>query len=175
MSFDLRIPILLSESGARVVRVKRPDGTSWIEKSGPDSEIAQETAVLRWCADRLPVAQVLHEQKGVLHMSDLPGLPLTELPLELASRLLADALQQIHAVPGVGCPFLADWNLRIRDAEERLQAGLIDTSYFEEANQNRSAEDVLKELQAFPPLPHLRCFTHGDASLWKTSLRWMDG
>ena len=165
VSFDLRTPILLGESGAHVVRVKRTDGTSWIEKSGPATEIAQEIAVLRWCTGLLPVARVLYEGSGVLHMSDLPGVPLTDLAVELAGSLLAEALRQIHAVPAAECPFVADWNLRIRDAEERLQAGLIDESDFDETNPGRSAEDILKELQAFPPLPKLRCFTHGDASL----------
>lgn len=98
-------------------------------------------------------------------MSDLPGRPLNEWPSDLAGQLLAEALHQTHALPFPQCPFMADWGFRLREAQARLQAGLIDESDFDGTNQGRSAEDLLKELRTFPPLPELRCFTHGDATL----------
>jgi len=67
--------------------------------------------------------------------------------------MVAEALSQIHAVPIEGCAFMADWNQRVREAERRLQAGLIDQSDFDEENRARSAESILKELQSFSPLP----------------------
>ena len=165
MSRDQRSPILLGESGARVDRVRNAEGGSWIEKFGPAPDIAQEAAVLRWCAGRLPVAKVLQQQSGCLQMSDLPGRPLTELSLDLACSVLAEALFQIHAVPVGDCPFCADWGRRLREAEDRFQAGLVDESDFGDENQGRTASNVLRELQVSPPLPGLRCFTHGDATL----------
>ena len=165
MSFDVRTPIRSGKSGARVVRITRADGYSWIEKSGTASEIAQEAAVLRWCADQLPVARVLSEKPDLLQVSDLPGLPLSRLPAAVASALLAKAIQQIHAIPAAGCPFLADWDLRVRDAEVRCRNGQVDESDFDDANQGRSAADIFAELRAFPIPPGPRCFTHGDASL----------
>ncbi len=123
MDSDLRIPILLGESGAQVVRVQRVGGSSCIEKSGPASEIAREAAVLRWCTRRLPVARVLREEAGLLEMSDLFGRPLNEWPSELAGELLAEALHQLHALSFAQCPFIADWDLRLREAQARLQAG----------------------------------------------------
>jgi aminoglycoside 3'-phosphotransferase-2 len=78
---------------------------------------------------------------------------------------LAEALLRIHAVPSADCSFAAGWSVRLLEAEDRLHAGLIDESDFDEDNQGRSALDILKELQAFPPLPQRHCFTHGDATL----------
>lgn len=163
-SDELRSPILLGESGAQVIRVV-VQGDSWIEKSGPPTDIAREAAVTRWCAGKLPVAQVLQEEVGLYRMTELPGVPLSEVPLELASDILTEALLRIHAVPLVGCPFEAGWSARLLVAKQRVRAGLVDESDFAEANQGRSALDILKELHALPLPPERLCFTHGDATL----------
>ena len=162
---EMRTPILLGGSGAQVVRVQWVDGSSCIEKFGPASEIAREAAVMRWCSDSLPVAHVLEERVGFLRMTHLSGVPLNAVALELASTTLSNALHRIHAAPSDGCPFAAGWDMRLFEAQERLYAGLIDESNFDEDNQGRSALDILKELQALPPPPKLHCFTHGDATL----------
>ncbi len=148
-----------------MVRVLQATGASWIEKSGPVAEIARETAVLRWCTERLPVARILEEGVGFFCMTELPGVSLNEGPVELASSTLVEALRRIHAVPFVECPFAAGWEVRLREAETRVQAGLVDESDFDGENDGRSALDILKELQRLPPPPKLRCFTHGDATL----------
>lgn len=142
---------MLGESGAQVVRVQRANRNSWIEKSGPTSTIARETAVMHWCTASLPVAQILEEGVGFIRMTDLPGVSLNQAPVQLASSILAEALRRIHAIAFAGCPFAAGWNVRLMEAEERLKAGLIDESDFDEDNQGRSGLDILKELQAFPP------------------------
>ena len=162
---QVRTPILLGESGAQVVRVRRVDGSSWIEKIGPASEIAKEAAVLRWCTGRLPVARVLREDRNVLEMFDLPGRPLNECSMELTGHLLAETIHRMHALPVGECLFTADWDLRLHEALARVRGGLVDESDFDEMDQGRSAEDILEELTAFPALPKLRCFTHGDATL----------
>ncbi len=120
---------------------------------------------MHWCTASLPVAQILEEGVGFIRMTDLPGVSLNQAPVQLASSILAEALRRIHAIAFAGCPFAAGWNVRLMEAEERLKAGLIDESDFDEDNQGRSGLDILKELQAFPPLPKRHCFTHGDATL----------
>jgi aminoglycoside phosphotransferase len=156
---------LIGQSGAQVLRVQQADGFSWIEKTGPAPEIAAEAAVLNWCAGRLPVAQTIQEGAGFLLITDLPGVNLTEVSMEQAVDVLVEALRFIHAVPVKECPFSAGWDLRLQQAEERLHAGLVDESDFDEINRDRSGRDILRELQAFPPLPDRQCFTHGDACL----------
>jgi aminoglycoside phosphotransferase len=156
---------VIGQSGAHVVRIRRADGSSRIEKTGPASELATETAVLRWCAGRLPIPQTIEEGVGLLLMTDIPGVNLTEVPLEQAVAAIVEALRLIHAIPIEACPFRAEWEFRLQQAEQRVHARLIDESDFDEITRGRSAEDILRELYTFPPLPNLRCFTHGDACL----------
>ncbi|WP_051670491.1 aminoglycoside 3'-phosphotransferase [Bryobacter aggregatus] len=151
-----KTPILIGCSGAAVVRLEDAEGRVWIEKSG---EVEQEGAVLAWCQGRLPVPQILSCEPGLLRMSVVPGVDLTELPWQTSVAVLVEALEQIHALPVAGCPFSASWELRLREAEERLAAGLVDDCSPE------VAAAILKELHALPPLPDVVCFTHGDACL----------
>jgi len=152
-------------SGASVFRVTREDGAQWIEKSGPAPDISVEAAVMTWCAGRLPVPEVRTVEGGVMTMSALPGVDLTEAAIDCAVALTADALQRIHSVPTQGCPFRADWATRLRQAEQRVRCGLVDASSFEEANRGRTADDILAELQSLPEPPPLSRFIHGDACL----------
>jgi aminoglycoside 3'-phosphotransferase II len=162
---ETRTPIVTGQSGAQVVRIRRPDGSSCIEKTGPAPDIAAEAAVLHWCAGRLPVPQTIQVGVGFLLLTDLPGVPLTEVSIEQAVAALVEALRLIHALPLAGCPLPVGWALRLQQAEERLQAGLVDESDFGESSRGRSAEEILQELSTLPPLPDFRCFTHGDACL----------
>jgi aminoglycoside phosphotransferase len=137
----------------------------WIEKCGPDFEIAAEAAVMTWCGNHLPVAEVLAVEGGVLSMSVLPGINLTEAPFASALFLTLEALQRIHAVPAHGCPFMADWATRLCQAEIRVVRGLVDEQDFDDANLGRTALDVLAELKSLAPVPGEGSFTHGDACL----------
>jgi aminoglycoside phosphotransferase len=79
--------------------------------------------------------------------------------------VLVQALNLIHSLPIAGCPFDASWESRLKQGEENIRAGLIDESDFDDDNVGRSPSDILAELRCLPPLPELRCFTHGDAWL----------
>ncbi len=148
-----RTPILIGESGASVVRVQREDGLELIEKAGSSLDIDLETAVLEWCARDLPVAKVLRKDNGVLAMSVLPGVNLTETSMENAAQIITEALNRVHAIPLEKCPFMASWALRLSQGERRVHAGLVDESDFDEANLGRSPTDIFAELQSLPPLP----------------------
>ena len=160
-----RSPILIGKSGARVFRVRRKDGTEWVEKSGSPHEIALEVAVLGWCGTTLPVPRVLRTEPGFFAMSALPGVNLTEVSVDCAAARMAEALASIHAVPVAGCPFRADWSVRLNQAERRVLAGLVDETDFDEVNRGRTASDILDELLSLPVPPDVACFTHGDACL----------
>jgi aminoglycoside 3'-phosphotransferase II len=160
-----RAPILIGRSTARVFKVHRSDGAAWVEKSGDPSEIDQEVAVLPWARMWLPVPIVLRAEPGCFAMSVLPGVNLTEVSVECAVAVISEALTLIHALPVVGCPFRADWSLRLEQAKHRVTAGLVDETDFDEVNQGRTAADILSELSSLPPPPETACFTHGDACL----------
>jgi aminoglycoside phosphotransferase len=160
-----KVPVLIGASGSRVFRIHRADGRFAIEKQGPALEITVEAAVLNWCADRLPVPKVIEQREGVLIMSELPGVNLTDVPLQDAVNVIVVALSRIHGLPVEGGPFSADWSFRLRQAEQRLEGGLVDEADFDEENLGREPADMLAELKSLPPLPDLACFTHGDACL----------
>jgi aminoglycoside 3'-phosphotransferase II len=162
---ESRSPIVIGKSGASVFRVTREDGLEWIEKSGPASDLNVEAAILRWCAGRLPVPEVLGFKASVLSMSAQPGVNLTEVPIDNAVAVMAEALHVIHAVSTDGCPFQADWATRLHQAEPRVRGRLVDESDFDAENLGRTAADILAELWSLPPLPPLTRFTHGDACL----------
>jgi aminoglycoside phosphotransferase len=131
----------------------------------PAPEITAEAAVLHGCAGRLPVPKVIEQRKGVLIMSDLPGVILTEVSLQDAVDAIVSALSRIHVLPVGGCPFPADWSFRLGQAEQGMKAGLVGEADFDQENLGREPADMLAELKALPPLPDLACFTHGDACL----------
>jgi aminoglycoside phosphotransferase len=160
-----RSPLLIGKSGARVFRVRREDGAEWIEKSGSPDEISLEVAVLDWCGPWLPVPRVMTAELGFLAMSALPGVNLTEVPMDCAVAMIAEALPLIHAVPVVACAFQASWAVRLEQAERRVLAGLVDEADFDEVNRGRTAVHILTELLALPAPPDMACFTHGDACL----------
>jgi aminoglycoside phosphotransferase len=89
---------------------------------------------------------------GVLSMSALPGVNLTEASIDCAVALTAEALHLIHSVPTEGCPFVADWATRLHHAEDRVSCGLVDDRDFDQLNRGRSPADILSELQSQPPL-----------------------
>ena len=143
--------IVIGKSGATVFRVTREDGLQWIEKSGPASDLSVEAAVMKWCAGRLPVPEVLALEAGVLAMSALPGVDLTGAAMDCAVALTAEALHVIHSTPTEGCPFRADWATRLDQAEYRVKCGLVDERDFDDVNLGRTATDILAELHSLPP------------------------
>ena len=119
----LKLPIVIGKSGATVLRVTREDGVQWIEKSGPVSELSVEAAVMKWCAVRLPVPEVLALEAGVLSMSALPGVNLTEAAMDCAVAVTAQARRVIHSMPTEGCFFPPDWTTRLHQGEHRVRCG----------------------------------------------------
>lgn len=157
-----RTPVLVGKSGASVFKVRREDGVEWLEKLGPSDEIGREVAVLNWCRPWLPVPTVLHSEPGVVAMSVLPGVNLTEASPDRAVAMIGEALRLVHAVPVEDCPFRAGWALRLKQAERRVLSGLVDESDFDEVNRGRTAVDILSELRSLPAPPDVTCFTHGE-------------
>ncbi len=98
-------------------------------------------------------------------MSIIPGVGLSQVSMQCAATVLNQALTLLHSIPTFNCPFQADWAACLQQAEDRVQAGQVDTNDFDEANRGCSAFDVLAELKSQQPSNLLTCFTHGDACL----------
>jgi len=166
------------ESGATVLRFDRPNGTTVFLKSRPFDTAARplfdEGERLGWMhAVGLPVPAVLqyHEWKGheYLMMTAVPGRdaaaprPADQHGAVVAA--LAAGMRLLHATNISACPFDHSRRVRVAAAEERVRAGVVRESDFDDVRQGRSAKDVYAELAASAPHSEERSFTHGDYCL----------
>ena len=140
------------ESGARVWRSQK-----FVVKVQPlkrFESLRTEQAKLRWLAGRVPVPRVVgyaaDEASEYLATTRLPGLPLHHPDALLHARrnaeLLARALRELHALPIRDCPFNASLAVKLRQARERVEGGLVDEADFDTERRGQSAEQVLRAL-----------------------------
>ena len=131
-----------------------------------------EVQRLRWLAGRLPVPEVVGyevtPEAEYLAVTRLPGVPLHHPdallhPLRV-TELLARALRELHALPVRDCPFNASLAVTLRQARERLEAGLVDESNFDD-DRGLTAVQVMKELLNTRPAHEDVVVTHGDPCL----------
>jgi aminoglycoside phosphotransferase len=160
-------------SGAGVFRLERsgqPDQYLKVGERYSEQDLSAEVSRLLWLRGRLPAPEVLYwSEQGTrqnLLMSAVSGLPLYEEapPEQLPAlmRLYADGLRQIHSIPVEGCPFDTGLDVKIAQAAQRVQAGLIDVDNFDPERQGRSAQSLFRELLAARPQSEDLVFTHGD-------------
>lgn len=170
----------VGESGCAVYRLAdagRPDDDLYL-KMGRGScigDLVDEMTRLRWLAPFLPVPPlrgfVLEAEAAWLLTGRQPGQTAYQLleadPGEAPALAgaLARFLRRLHAVPVERCPFNADHRLRMAAARDRIDAGLVDETDFDEARLGMSAEQVWAELVAAMPASFDRVVTHGDFSL----------
>lgn len=169
---------LVGEAGAAVYRLDARGAPDLYLKHGRGEAaqvLADEMARLRWLADQLPVPALDHFEMGRgeawLLTRALPGRTAYECLQRAPERAqsivtaLARFLAGLHALPVEHCPFNAHHSLRLADARQRLDAGLIDAEDFDEARQGWTPEDVWQELQRLLPPSTDPVVSHGDYSL----------
>jgi len=138
-------------------------------------DLVDEMVRLRWLSAHLPVPPLqgfgLEGGGGWMLTGRVPGRTAYQLLEEdpaaapALAASLARFLRRLHAVPAERCPFNADHALRLAAARERMDAGLVDESDFDESRQGRSARAVWDEMLAALPSRFDRVVTHGDFSL----------
>ncbi|WP_347304094.1 APH(3')-I family aminoglycoside O-phosphotransferase [Croceibacterium sp. TMG7-5b_MA50] len=170
---------LVGKAGAAVYQLHgRSDAPDLFLKQGEGilaDDLMAEAARLRWMAGRVPAPAVVR----FVMTTDTAWLLSTALPGETAyQRLVAcpndrpaivDALavflRRLHAVPVAACPFSSDHAYRLLLAKERIKAGLVDESDFDEEQEGWTAGQVWDALQSLLPLAPDPVVTHGDFSL----------
>lgn len=171
----------IGESGAAVYRLQGRNGAPDLYlKHGMDvaaADIADEAARLRWLAQYCPVpavvqfARVTDPDQAWLLTAALPGKTASEL-LEANPALgpavvdaLAAFLRRLHALPMSECPFDAGSAVRLAQARQRIDAGLVDADDFDAGRQGWTAQHVWAALQDCQPITPDLVVTHGDFSL----------
>jgi aminoglycoside 3'-phosphotransferase-1 len=171
----------VGESDAAVYRLQGRDGApALFLKHGTGAaaaDIADEMARLRWLARYLPVPAVLQFARAA--DPDQAWLLMTAIPGTTASAVLeanpalgpavADALaaflRRLHALPVSDCPFDAGHAVRLAQARQRIDAGLVDAGDFDAGREGWTAQQVWLALQEYLPLTPDLVVTHGDFSL----------
>lgn len=171
----------IGASDAAVYRLQGRDGAPDLylkHGRGPAAaDLADEAARLRWLAPHLPVpvvvqfGQAADRQQAWLLMTALPGTTASAV-LEANPALrstvvdaLAAFLRRLHALPVAGCPFDAGPAVRLAQARQRIDAGLVDTDDFDAEREGWTAQQVWAALQDCRPLAPDFVVTHGDFSL----------
>lgn len=166
----------IGESQADVFRLRRDREKDLFLKSDrirPLCELPDEVARLRWMKQLdLPVPTVLdtgtENGRHWLLMSAVAGRDLasaSDLTAPQIIRIMAGALRTLHQIPIAQCPFDHNLQQRLSDARERLDAGLIDATDFDDERQGQSAKQLFAELSTTCPNTHDLVVTHGDAYL----------
>jgi aminoglycoside 3'-phosphotransferase II len=163
----------IGESGASVFRIELSDETSVFLKSEPLDPLAElpgEIERLNWLtrmgfkAPRVIDAEQSADRIWLL-MSAVPGEDLTHIedPTQIA-RIFSQGLKRLHALDPAQCPFDHSIDARLALAEQRIRAGLVDETDFDEDRQGWTARQVLDWLDRNRPVVGKPTVTHGDAS-----------
>lgn len=80
-------------------------------------------------------------------------------------KLLAEGLKKLHSLYISQCPFDSRMNSQLEAARQRMQAGLVDETDFDEKRQGRKATALFEELLRTRPTGEDLVFTHGDYCL----------
>lgn len=133
----------------------------------------REVELLKWLKDKLPVPEVLSftvdneyeyllmtEVKGICSCDNSLGNDLPQLV-----RLLAKGLRMIHSIDISDCPLDQRLRIKIKEAEYRVNEGLVDEDDFDHSRRGRKAIDLFQELLTTRPVHEDLVFTHGDYCL----------
>lgn len=163
-------------SGAQVFRIVRPHAPAcYLKVATPplEEELLAEKERLEWLQGRLPVPEVIafstDGRRAYLLLSEVPGLESYNeafaQDITTVVRLLAEGLQLIHQVEIVHCPFDQRLTSKMAQARQRVQAGLVDVSDFDEQRKGMGADELFELLVASRPDVEEVVFTHGDYCL----------
>lgn len=168
-------PITIGHSEAMTFLLRGSHSNRYLKVQRRNSveRLFAEKEKLEWLEGKLPVPRVLFygedEENEYLLMSEVNGLNAADqshhedLPSMLQS--LGAGLKSIHRVPIDDCPFDQSLGVKIEEAKNRVNQGLVDEDDFDKVREGRKTRDLFKELITKRPLHEELVFTHGDFCL----------
>ncbi len=163
-------------SGNQVFRItRRGEPTYYLKIAGypNEDELLAEKERLIWLQGRLPVS-VVHswntdDERSYLLLSEIQGLMSCDTAFKqdmpTLVHLLAEGMRMIHSVHIQHCPFDQRLAVKIELARQRVEAGLIDETDFDQQRQGMRAKEVFQRLIESFPFEEDLVFTHGDYCL----------
>ncbi len=162
-------------SSTQVYRIQKCDRTVYlkIHHRSPHFSFAHEVSILRWLKEKLPVPDVVAYTSDVAHeylvLSEVPGENCVDamkcLDSDRIVALLADGLQQVHALDISQCPFDERIAAKLNRAQYRVQYALVDEDDFDDERLGMTDQEVYEALQRSMPPEDDLVFTHGDYCL----------
>ncbi|MDD3243984.1 MAG: aminoglycoside 3'-phosphotransferase [Eubacteriales bacterium] len=161
----------IGRSGDQVYRVES-DPPCYLKISGRKPELTAEMRGYSWLAQRALAPRVAYfgtqDDRAYLLTQTLGG-QMACAPVFLAqprqiARALGAAMHRLHALPTAGAP-CRELDMVLTQAEERVRAGLVDESDFDDDNPFSTAAQVLNYVQTHRPTKDVSVFTHGDFCL----------
>jgi kanamycin kinase len=147
---------------------------SVLDDPDPGCLVRAEAEKLEWMRSRganVPNIIQFLKQDGLEYLltTALPGRDASsDWPKDEISRVvdaLADGLRLLHSLPIQNCPFDQRLKIKMAQAKERVEYGLIDLEDLDEERLGREAEGLLKELLERKPSTEDLVFCHGDFCL----------
>lgn len=127
---------------------------------------------LAWLCGRVRVPRVIrfvaendHEFLLTDALGGVNGIGLGQINPEAVVTGVARELKEWHSRSIAGCLFDQGVQRQIERAKNRVQAGLVDETDFDEERRSRSARDLFEELEMRRPETEEFVLTHGDACL----------
>lgn len=145
-----------------------------VERDRAFGNLAHERAKLEWLAGKLPVPAVVafarDESRDYLVLTEVQGRhAAAEAPApEAAPRLveaLAAACRSFHGLSPLDCPFDGSVDSLVREAERRVELGLVDSDNFDAEHVGREPAELFRELQGLRPEHEDLVVVHGDLCL----------
>jgi kanamycin kinase len=147
---------------------------SVLDNPDPGCSVRAEAEKLEWMRSRdvsVPNIVQFLELNGFEYLvtTALPGRDASndwrkdEIPRVVEA--LADGLRLLHSIPVEGCPFDLRLEIKMAQAKERVESGLIELNGLDEERLGRTAESLLQELLERKPSTEDLVFCHGDFCL----------
>lgn len=143
-----------------------------MQRKGAIEPLFIEKKKLEWLQNKLPVPKVLYygeeEDLEYIVISELKGADASSENhphKEQLIMLLAKGLKQIHSLPIQDCPFNQTLEMKLKEAQKRMELHLVDEEDFDDIRKGKKAGDLYEELLKKRPLTEDLVFTHGDYCL----------
>lgn len=164
----------IGQSNTQVYLAKNSNAFLKIAGKSSNANLQREKEVLEWLSEKISVPLVLHfeetSEKTFLLISGIKGTNLADCVRKSKAResLLCDLaknLKQIHSISIKDCPFQQTLRVKLQNARENIEKGLVDESDFENENKGKSAKALFDELIKLKLEDEDLVFTHGDFCL----------
>ncbi|HXH69332.1 MAG TPA: APH(3') family aminoglycoside O-phosphotransferase [Pyrinomonadaceae bacterium] len=158
-------------SNSEVYWVKNSNAFLKVADKNSVVNLRREKEILEWLSGKISGPKVLHfeetGEKTFLLISKIKEINSADSLKNLKAKEnlindLAKSLKRIHSISTKNCPFQQTLHIKLQNARENVEKGLVDEEDFEDENNGKSTEALFYELIESKPDDEDLVFTHGD-------------